>query len=70
MPRHWGLGNKKKLHSMVGSAIGKELKTRYEAPQNLPHRLLAALLQLGARTQDETSRGKARDRKKRKVSRG
>lgn len=69
MPRHWGLSDKKKLRSAVRTAIGKELKAQYEVPQNLPHRLLTVLMQLGGRMQkDDTGRGKGRDRNKRKVS--
>lgn len=71
MPRHWGLSDKKKLHSAVRTAIGKELKTRYEVPQNLPHRLLTALMQLGGWNQkNATSREKDGERKRRKVSTG
>jgi hypothetical protein len=58
MPRHWGLGDKK-LNSVVRTAIGKELKTRYEVPQTVPHRLLTMLMQLGGRKRkNETSRKK------------
>ncbi len=71
MSRHWGLSDKKKLHSAVRTAIGKGLKTRYEVPQNLPHRLLTALMQLGGWNQkNATSRERDRERKRRKVSSG
>ncbi len=56
------------LRSALRSKIGQELKARYQPPHDLPHRLLALLIQLEPRSAEKS--GSKKDRRCRKKRRG
>jgi hypothetical protein len=40
-------------HRALAAAIGQELRTIYKVPENIPHRLLAILIQLDAESETD-----------------
>jgi hypothetical protein len=48
-----GLPHSKTAHSAIWTNIAPELKARFEVPQDLPPEMLALLMQLNDRREDE-----------------